>query len=222
MSPRTFLTDLCGVSWITCWISATFSKLRLDLGRPLLLCRLSSTDPVCCSKSINEPMHLKVCESVIDKIFFLHHANNSNWRLCLKIKFNYFCCLLFWRRHLEKQLLFDDVIYDVVTSKFSRKLRIRETYDSSLYNGIKHLIITSGMIYLFNFKTVSDILDHPVFLFHIYTMYIITRKGIYVWFSLYRTRVCNPHVPSTRKSFLIETEQANSLNLYPPPSTGYY
>jgi hypothetical protein len=133
MSPRTFLTDFCGVSWITCWISATFSKLRLDLGRPLLLCRLSSTDPVCLN------LFTSLCTWSFVSLsssgyFFLHHANNSNWRLSLKIKFNYFCSFLFWR--LEKQLLFDDIIYDIMTSTFSRKLIMIETYDNSLYNGI--------------------------------------------------------------------------------------
>jgi hypothetical protein len=48
ISEKILLTDLCGVSLITCCTSATFSSLRLVQGRPWLPCVWSSTLP-CCS-----------------------------------------------------------------------------------------------------------------------------------------------------------------------------
>ena len=49
-----------------------------------------------------------------------------------------------------------------MTTKSSSIFLMRKTYDIFLYNGIISLAISSGVIYLLNLETVSDILDHPV------------------------------------------------------------
>ena len=51
-----------------------------------------------------------------------------------------------------------------MTSTSSSTLDVRKTYDIYLYNSICHYVTVSVGIYLFNLKTVSDILDHPVVL----------------------------------------------------------
>ena len=115
-------------------------------------------------KSDNKSMHLKLCESTIISVPLFHYACHICWRSSFKIVY-YFCSFQFWCRHLGKTISLDDVINDIMMSTPSPTFHALETSVTSLSNDIWHLTIALEQKYLLNFKTVSDILDHPVSLF---------------------------------------------------------
>ena len=91
-------------------------------------------------KSDYKSMHIKLWESSIIRILFLHYTYHSCWKFSFKILFCCFFSLLFWCRRLKKQLPLDDVTDDIVMSTSSPTFHAIKTCGISLSNETWHLI----------------------------------------------------------------------------------
>ena len=113
-------------------------------------------------KSEYKSMHLKLCESSIIRILFLHYACNICCRFSFKIQFTTSAAFCFDIIILKTTPL-NDVINDLNDVNIFPTFHALETYGISLSNDTWHFMITLELKYLFNFKSVSDILNHPIY-----------------------------------------------------------